>query len=423
MVIDKGKVMNVKMKDKFLAYSAAKPMTILRKRFNNGENLYKTAPKEIAVDKALEDIDYVQYVLENAYSGYSYYDKKLFDDAFCSIRNIIARESSVSVNYLIDVISDQLSFICDGHLSFATEEYGRGFYKRTVTYVSDMLLEQKDGRYFETGTNRQIELYGRASVFQTVSFDDRSLFLVGLSSKNKETEIELIVDGVSEKVSVHEIRANDSADEILISEKYYDDFAVISCSTFVGESEQDLQKLKNVGEKCRKYRNVIWDLSNNLGGNSAFAEQFLIGLNGGYRSENVIRSLNSSLVYAKECGEIKEIKYHFTDESKSEFSGENLFNGTLHVIINNGVASSGELALVYEKTLSKVIFYGCNTLGIGQFGDLCIYYLPNSNITLWCPQKVFNTVIPETEGMKPDFWIDSKDVVSVVKKSISEGRF
>ncbi|MDY2629557.1 MAG: hypothetical protein SOW08_14790 [Lachnospiraceae bacterium] len=82
-----------------------------------------------------------------------------------------------------------------------------------------------------------------------------------------------------------------------------------------------------------------------------------------------------------------------------------MFDGTLHVIINNQVASSGELALVYAKSLPKVIFYGCNTLGIGQFGDLCIYYLPNSNVTLWCPQKVFNTVISETEGMKPDFWI------------------
>ncbi len=410
--------MDVSLKKKFLDYSATEPMVVLRKKFNQGENLYKPVPTEMATDKALEDIDYVQYVLENAYSGYTYYEKALFDNAFCSMRDIISREPYISINRLIDIISDQLSFLCDGHLSFTTEEYGRGFYKRTTTFVSDILLEQKDGRYIDIATNKSIELCGKTTTFPTILSNNRHLFLVGESSKNKVTEIELIVDGLLEKISVHEIKANDTAEEILIGEKYYEDIAVISCGTFVGDSEQDLQKFKSVGEKCRKYRNVIWDLSNNLGGNSAFAEQFLIGLNGGYRSENVIRSLNSLLVYAKEHGEVKEIDYYFTDESNSSFTGENLFKGTLHVIINNGVASSGELALVYAKSLPRVIFYGCNTLGIGQFGDLCIYYLPNSNITLWCPQKVFNTVIPETEGMKPDFWIDSKDVVSVVKDSI-----
>lgn len=406
----------------FLAYSATEPMVVLRKRFNQGENLYKPVPNEIAVDKALEDIDYVQYVLENAYSGYTYHDRNSFDGAFNSMRDIVKKESCINVNHFIDIISDQLSFICDGHLSLATAEYGQGFYKRTVTFVSSLVLEQRDGQYIDVVSNKHIELHGRARTFPTVSSDDRRLLLVGVCSKKEETEIELVVDGALEKVPVHKIKANDSEDEILISEKYDNDIAVISCSTFVGDCDEYLQKFKSMGEKCRKYRDVIWDLSNNLGGNSAFAEQFLIGLNGGYQSKNVIRSLNSSLVYAKEHGEVKEIDYHFTEDSNSEFSGDNLFGGTLHVIVNSRVASSGELALVYAQSLPKVIFYGCNTLGIGQFGDLCIYYLPYSNITLWCPQKVFNTVIQETEGLNPDYWIDRDDVVSVVKSSILKGR-
>ncbi|MDY2629556.1 MAG: hypothetical protein SOW08_14785 [Lachnospiraceae bacterium] len=54
--------MDVTLRDKFLAYSATEPMVVLRKRFNQGENLYKPVPEKIAVDKALEDVDYVQYV-------------------------------------------------------------------------------------------------------------------------------------------------------------------------------------------------------------------------------------------------------------------------------------------------------------------------------------------------------------------------
>lgn len=402
----------------FLKYSACEPMTVLRKRFNQGENLYKPVPDAITADEALEDILYLQYVLENAYSGYPYFRKALFDNAFSSMRRILNQQTTIKPNHLIDMISEQLSFINDGHLSFTTEAYGRGFYQQTLTYVSNMLLEEKDGKYFDTSTQKHIELYGNATLFHTVSTDDRCLYLVGESSKQEIQDVQLLIDGCLTKVPVHKIRSIEATEEVLVSEAYYDDIAIITCNTFLGDSEQDLKKLKSIGEKCRKYPHVIWNLSNNLGGNSAFAEQFLTGLNGGYRNTALLRSLNSTLVHAKEYGEIKETAYHFTEEKPAAFAGEDLFCGTLHVIFNNCVASSGELALIYARSLPKVVFYGCNTMGIGHFGDLCIYYLPHSKITLWCPQKVFQTIIPETEGMHPDFWIDSSDVLSVVKDHI-----
>ena len=68
--------------------------------------------------------------------------------------------------------------------------------------------------------------------------------------------------------------------------------------------------------------------------------------------------------------------------------------------------------------MNNAVFYGCNSLGIGKFGDLCIYYLPNSKITLWCPQKVFDNSIEETVGYEPDIWVDNNDVVSEVIKHI-----
>lgn len=410
--------MDTARRNKFLVHSAAEPMIVLRKRFHQGESLYKSVPKALTVDMALEDIDYVQYVLENAYSGYPYHEKSLFDSAFLSIKDTVSQRASITADALIDIISDRLSFICDGHLSFTTEDHGRGFYKRTTTFVSDVLLEHRDGRFIDVVTDKPVEVRGRASVFPTIAPDDRCLFLVGISSKEDETEIELLVNGASVRVPVHRIRSNEHAEETLLSEAYGEGLAVIRCGTFVGDSERELQNFKRVGEKCRSCRDVIWDLTDNLGGDSAFAEQFLLGLNGGFKRENVIRALNSSLVHAKEYGEVKELAYHFTDVDAPRYTGGDLFTGTLHVIINDGVASSGELAAVYASTLPHVVFYGCSTLGIGQFGDLCVYYLPNSNITLWCPQKVFNTVIPETEGMKPDFWIDSHDVVSAVTEHI-----
>lgn len=92
-----------------------------------------------------------------------------------------------------------------------------------------------------------------------------------------------------------------------------------------------------------------------------------------------------------------------------------MFNVTLHVIVNDRVASSGESAVFMALSLPRVVLYGCNTLGIGRFGDLCVYTLPNSHITLWCPQKAFEQALEEGMGYEPDIWIDSHDVAAVVK--------
>lgn len=163
---------------------------------------------------------------------------------------------------------------------------------------------------------------------------------------------------------------------------------------------------------------VIWDLSNNLGGNSEFARQFLQGLSGMRPSMGRVLSLNSTLVYAKEWGEIQEKPYGFTQEPQEQGERACLFNGTLHVIVNDRVASSGESAVFMALSLPRVVLYGCSTLGIGRFGDLCVYMLPNSYITLWCPQKAFEQAPEEGMGYEPDIWIDSQDVTAVVKRYV-----
>ena len=142
------------------------------------------------------------------------------------------------------------------------------------------------------------------------------------------------------------------------------------------------------------------------------------GLNGGCVDSSKILELQSTLVYAKESGEISSIPYHFTCQSSTPERYDDMYAGTLHVIINDRVASSAESAIIMAKSLPKVVFYGCNSMGIGRFGDLCIYYLPCSQITLWCPQKVFDNTIEETTGYTPDIWIDSIDTIQVVLQHI-----
>lgn len=403
----------------FLIYSANEPMKILRKKYNQGEDVYKAVPRYVSQAEALVDISYVRYVMEQAYSGYTYFEKSQFDNAFVTMEDVVKRRSApVPVNDLIDLIADHLSFICDGHLAFTTKDYGKGFYRKTQTYVADLLIEEIDGRYVDAVSGETV-LFGEGiRLFPTVSASRYSAFLVGVRSKEAITEIELTIGKERRTVPVHKIKSKAPAGESLIQENYDGDIAYITCSTFVGDAEDDLRKCYEIGEKCRGYRHVIWDLSNNLGGNSEFPKQFLTGLNGGCADMGKVLDLQSTLVYAKEHGEVREVPYCLKSDPAVKATGGGLFTGTLHVIINDGVASSGESAIVMAAAMENAVFYGCNFLGIGKFGDLCIYYLPNSKVTLWCPQKVFDHSIEESAGYEPDIWIDSSDVISCVTKHI-----
>lgn len=403
----------------YLAYSAKEPMTLLRKKFNEGQSLYKAPPALLTIDEAIEDVLYTQYVLENAYSGYSYYNEELFRTAFNSMQKELHSLTSISPNALMDLIATRLAFLSDGHLAFSTQEYGRGFFQKLQTYVSDLIVTETDGQYFTVDTGKQVILGPSARAFPTISEGIPNARFVGLRSKKPVTEITIQMENREKTIPVHKIKSQPREQECLIEECYLSEIAIITCSSFVGDSEEIKNRFYEIGKKCRTYPHVIWNLSNNLGGNSELPKQFLLGLTGGFRDTLDFRALNSTLVHAKEYGDIQAIPYHFEPISKTQSEYAGVFGGQLHVIINDLVASSGEVAIAWAASLPRVRFYGCNSLGVGRFGDLCIYYLPNSQITLWCPQKVFDTSIAETEGFEPDYWIDSEDVLAAVRGCIA----
>lgn len=405
----------------FLTYSANEPMTILRNKYNNGESLYKATPITVSQKEALLDVAYLRYVIEEAYSGYTFHNMDLFDDAFTSIEKTIQNSAEhITINDFIDLIANSLSFICDGHLSLTSESYGKGFYKKLQSYVSDIQVKRENNSFVCVQSGKCVEISDNLCAFPTIPNGEQARFLLGIRSKNPINEIGVVIDSKNELIPVHKIASKEAGQEIRIKEDYLNDLAIITCSTFVGNTEDYSDMFYQIGKKCRAYKHVIWDLSNNLGGNSALPEHFLRGLNGWCIDSSKILELHSTLVHAKECGEIKEIPYHFECLQTSSEKCENLYTGTLHVIINDRVASSAESAIMMAKSLPNVQFYGCNSMGIGRFGDLCIYYLPYSRITMWCPQKVFDSTIEETVGYAPDMWIDSKDTLHTIIQHIQQ---
>lgn len=127
----------------FLVYSASEPMKTLRKRFTTGKSLYKETPNFITKVEAMEDISYVSYVLEQAYSGYTYSDKLLFDKAFEAMESDVKKTlDSVTVNDLIDLIdliADHLFF----YLRWTFDLYYKRLRARILSKNANLC-----GRYF-----------------------------------------------------------------------------------------------------------------------------------------------------------------------------------------------------------------------------------------------------------------------------------
>ena len=200
----------------FIDYSSKEPMILLRKKFNNGEDIYKATPKTITAKEAMTDVMYTKYVFENAYSGYSYYKKDLFDNAFDRMIKLLQNSTELTPNQLIDLISSNLSFISDGHLALTTSDYGKGFYEKLQTYVSDMIVCKRGSSYYDVITGKQVRFKSPVRAFPTLCKGSEEGFLIGVRSKEPTEKITVKLGNDTEILSVHKIMSEKDEKEVLV---------------------------------------------------------------------------------------------------------------------------------------------------------------------------------------------------------------
>jgi len=406
-------------KREFLEHTARDPMTVLIKKFMSGEALMKDMRKMMSKSEAFDDLAYFRYVMEEGYSGYTYYEKSQWDRAFAEMHEKLAAcGDEIATTDMLEIIHDALHFICDGHLSFIIGEKNFRFFKKEAVYTADIMLREYAGGYICTDSGKKVTFDDGITLFPTLPDENGPLFLVGKRSREAVENITVKLDGEDTELPVHRIRSEPGkrSNEQLISERYYDDIAVISHKTCVGDPDKYLESFRRAGERCRTCNHVIFDLVNNGGGNSVFPETFFKALYGWKYDKSVVKVNRSSLITAKMKGEIEEgVPVHFEEgEKDAATEQESIFKGRLHVVINDGIASSGELAIVMASAYDNVTFYGSNSAGIGKYGDLFIYDLPRSGAILMVPHKIFDNGIEETVGYNPDIWLDTEDPVGAV---------
>jgi hypothetical protein len=98
------------------------------------------------------------------------------------------------------------------------------------------------------------------------------------------------------------------------------------------------------------------------------------------------------------------------------------YAGRLFVLIDNGVASSGESFATIAMEMAGAVLLGENTAGFGTYGNVKHFELPHSLLQVrYGYTKFANAGSPFREGVGffPDYWLDTEDPVSAVAEYAS----
>lgn len=378
-------------------------------------------------EEAIDDLQTFRYLLENAYSGKEYWESTGFDfeRAYDRIKTSINSNRFISKEDMFALYCESLQGIHDGHLSLVTFDNCINFGKKYKAYFADVLLEKKNDLYTvivsktsevsvgDAFTQQQL----RGKTFRTLSPKDTEHYLLGCRSWNAVDVLLIVHNDKDITVPVHPCKASNyiNSDYGIFKRDTVQGYPVVHSSRFSEWDADIAEEFFKCGLELRNEDAVIWDLMNNGGGNSNYPKEFVRGLNEYSYWKLDCAELHSPAINqvlgenSDETPAKREWKYWLAGEreiSKGKFSG------TLYVLTNDAVISSGEGAINFAACVKDVVVIGQNTAGVGVFGDTLTYQLPFSDIRMRIPRKLFLGGAKEGEGYEPDYWIDSKDVLS-----------
>lgn len=429
----------------------------------------------ISAEEALEDIEMLDYLFENAYSGYEYWENQGVDfSAICDrLIDLTERSETVSVITMESILADGLEDIQDGHLAVSGHQVHR-FLKRKNPYFAEVIVERELlenggvdslGEYCVVRSGSDLVQAGliyagpEDRLFRILSRNGFEQFQLGIFSSGYEFEAafqfqagssdgESIGLDSSESFSgalisivlpLHECRLNRNpqADEQVYSRTMVDGIDLIRVSSFGTEHHEELLEFAGSGADLKETDCFIVDLMGNSGGSSVYGGDFIAGLNGIAQwrmyyavlcSPATLGSYTSVSISGRTSPEIEELVarmqhflelmrekpvrtwLHVSDELLDRQMGE--YEGSAVFLVDRGVASSGEALLDYSKSVPGAVIVGENTAGIGTFGEVRHYWLPNSHISLLLPCKLFLAPgFEEGVGYIPDYWLDSPEPV------------
>ncbi len=396
---------------------------------NNGIRIYDV---NIYASQMEEDIDALEYVLNNIYSGKDFLEKRgiSISERLNEIKAKIKSVKSMNKVNFFELLCSALEGIKDSHLVFSLPYFEKThrFCTHNTVYFVDIVLQKSNNSYVVVDSQDSsvkcgdvISSIDEGFLFKTI--DGKLLYGVFSSKPIKS----IICDCSGKKIQLNAFPAplKQISDTDLWSHNRCNGIDIItihSLAAFNIEEKQSAEKLVALGKELKNSKKIILDLRGNRGGDSEIAKRFIENLNGSAHINLNYAKLNSQgsrlaeiSLYAKDLDDYnkarEEILHSPISEwqcSKPQLVCDGQFKNQLVVLTDRNTASSAEIMLKGIKdNIPQSIIIGENTSGTLNTGDVRYFYLPNSLIFLNIPTAIFAGIFEEGTGFYPDFW--SKD--------------
>ena len=378
-----------------------------------------------------EDIDVLEYILNNIYSGKDYLKKRGVNVSKCleEVKKKLQPMECLNKAAFFEMICEALREVKDGHLTFNLPYFNKEhrFCAHNTVYFADLLLKEENGKYIVEYSGDQQVQYGdvidaeNENIFKMVN----EQWLYGVFSEKPLEKTYCVCNGKKVQVKIYPVQGEQvSGSDLWSYNRIKDiDIIVIRClSAFDSEEEEEVRQLIEIGKKLRDSSKIIIDLRGNSGGYFEYARQFIENINGmaavnmnyakldsqGSRLAELSLCAKSFEEYEKaqkDCLLNSTAMWHCS-EKQAVCKGD--YKKELVILTDKNTASSAEIMVkCLKESIPQSIIIGENTKGMLNTGDTRYYYLPYSMIFLSVPTAIFANVFEEGTGFLPDFW--SKD--------------
>lgn len=406
----------------------------------------------ITAEQAKEDIAYLFALLKNGYAGYGYFNENgRFDRVQAQLNAAIGDQARVSRVWLLEEMLTRLDFVQDCHFTINSYPLCEQQY---FWYVEARYFYEADGRFFIWQEGEQWWLTGvdgePPDDALKLTFDEQGApaYLLGQLA-NSQPEGSLLSFELPDGTSLEEMVVWETAvfePPVTTYETYRtdNDIPVVVSRLFPAEDEKLTQFVVDAASLADESIAIV-DIRGNGGGSSFWGELWVESLTGVAPTEDEVVSVLwtetavqgkiNAATYLGYSGEILdwldgELAFvnnapekwitHFVSPVSAISNQEQL----VVVLMDKGVASSGEAFIGYLHQLDNVVFVGENSGGVGQFGELARFVLPNTALPIYFGTKLFfpaDLSLSEGIGYLPDVWVPADKALDKTLAAIEAG--
>lgn len=436
---------------------------------NANMNIYDTKldeGKSITSAMAINDMDYLFKIFKYTYGGYQYFGgDKVFDKAKENIVNSLENEKELTVGKVEDTISANIDFIKDGH--FQMDTFAPIIkYKNEYFYSENYEFYKDEKGYYTITDNKKyylktVEGNSKVSDYMklTINKDGNVVYNIGMLQNELSVKYNLAIKLINGKKEINKDVSLSSSgakynNDIGFKKQNLNGIPIVKCTRMYDNSDNDTT-CKLFGETGKELKNSpisIVDIRGNGGGDDMSSIEWFKGytgrqpiisessaqlfskmfvLNGLDYADNMISNKqNISTDLYNYCLDFKnKLTTIVNNKDFNHWEVDSTTGSTVHnknivfVLVDNGVASSGETFVTYLRTLKNVVFVGTNTAGCGTISNNGTYKLPNTGICFYFGTGLtLENDFEEGTGFTPDLWVNSNDALDRVMKLISNSK-